>query len=72
MGRAKGTGPTPVDLTVYPACAVAVVVRLLCERINWSGVIDAIIPWDEARAEIRPSTLLLGLLMNMLVQRTRM
>ena len=70
MGRAKGTGPTPVDLTVYPACAVAVVVRLLCERINWSGVIDAIIPWDEARAEIRPSTVLLGLLMNMLVQRT--
>ena len=62
MGREKGTPSTPVDLTVYPACAVAVVVRLLCDRLNWSGVIDAIIPWDEARAEIWPSTVLLGLL----------
>ncbi len=70
MARAKGIGPTPVDITVYPSCAVAVVVRLLCERINWAGVIDAIIPWDEARAEIRPSTVTLGLLMNMPVQRT--
>lgn len=70
MGRGKGTPPAPLDLTVYPACAVAVVVRLLCDRLNWSGVIDAIIPWDAARAEIRPSTVLLGLLMNLLVQRT--
>ena len=70
MGSAKGAAPTPVDFTIYPAAAVAVVVRLLSERVNWSGVVDAIIPWDEARAEIRPSTVLLGLLMNMLVQRT--
>ena len=69
-GRTQNSPPTPVGLTVYPACAVAVVVRLLCDRINWSGVIDAIVPWDEARAEIRPSTVLLGLLMNLLVQRT--
>ena len=55
---------------MYPAAAVAVAVRLLSDRLNWSGVIDAIIPWDEARAEIRPSTVLLGLLMNLLVQRT--
>ena len=70
MKRNHDTGPEPLDITVYPACAVAVVVRLLCERINWSGVIDAIIPWDDARAQIRPSTVLLGLMMNMLVQRT--
>ncbi len=70
MGREKGTPPTPVDLTVYPACAVAVAVRLLCDRLNWSGVIDTIMPWDAARAEIRPSTVLLGLLMNLLVRRT--
>ncbi len=53
-----------------PGAGLALVVRILADRINWGPVVDGLLPWDRDRTHGPPSVLLLTLLMHGLSQRT--
>jgi len=58
------------DPDMLPGTGLALVVRLLADRINWGPVVDTLLPWDRDRTQIPPSPVLLTLLMTVLSQRT--
>lgn len=62
----------PVDLAgnpdIFPNTGIALVTRVLADRVNWLAVVDHMLPWDPARARIAPSIVLLMLVMNVLTQ----
>ena len=58
------------DPDMLPGAGLALVGRILADRINWGPVVDALLPGDRDRTPVPPSVLLLTLLMNVLSQRT--
>ena len=62
----------PVDLTgnpnLFPHTGIALVTRILADRVNWLAVVDQWLPWDRARSRISPGIVLLMLVINVLTQ----
>ena len=61
-----------VDLTgnpnLFPHTGIALVTRILVDRVNWLAVVDQLLPWDRARSRISPGIVILTLVINVLTQ----